>query len=421
MSKSIQDAISKWRAPPTERSRDDTSGEVFIGTLIIGGFAVLFFVWAALTPLDAAVVADGVIVVSGNKQTVQHRDGGVVSRLLVREGQHVSQGVVLIELGAPELIAQERITLAQMLDLQARAASLEVETGQAEIMRAPEEWAALPVADQALAQRIFGRYDNNGAAFSETSARIVGMRRQITALSQQEALVQDELNSMQPLLAQRLVPLTRVRSLERSLADLRGQRGNLSAQIDGAEQGRIEELRRTEAQLAEIIPQVIAARAELERTRLRAPVTGAVLGLTIHTIGGVVRPGEPVMDIVPDRQGLVVEARIRPEDADDLRIGESAEVRITAFSARDLPLVVGSVQQISADRFEDQRTGQGYYLAQIEVPHDDLEALTASGGAERRLRPGMPAQVVVSTRKRTALQFLTEPLSQMLWRSFRQN
>jgi HlyD family secretion protein len=138
----------------------------------------------------------------------------------------------------------------------------------------------------------------------------------------------------------------------------------------------------------------------------------------VHTVGGVIGPGERVMEIVPEGQDLIIEAQVRPQDADDLAPGQRTEVRITAFGGRRLPIVYGAVRQVSADRFTDERSGEGYFLTQIVVSQEELARLTRAAG--RRLRAGLPAQVIIPTRSRTALQYLVEPLDQTLWRSLRE-
>jgi HlyD family secretion protein len=223
---------------------------------------------------------------------------------------------------------------------------------------------------------------------------------------------------MRELAAEQLVPLTRVRALERTLAELDGRRAQLGSLIATTQQQRSGEQRDVDAQLAEVLPQLAAVRQRLENTRMRAPTEGVVVGLTAHTVGGVISPGERVMEIVPRNQDLVIEASVRPEDADDLEPGQRTEVRIPAFHGRNLPIVYGEVRQISADRFTDERTGNPYFRAQIVVSPEQLQRLTEA--SDRQLRPGLPAQIVVPTRSRTALEYLVEPLNQALWRSMRE-
>ena len=167
-------------------------------------------------------------------------------------------------------------------------------------------------------------------------------------------------------------------------------------------------------------PQLAGARERLEDTRLRAPTDGVVVGLQVHTVGGVVRPGESLMEIVPTGQELIIEAQVKPEDADDLRPGQTTEVRITAFGGRNVPIVHGVLRQISADRFTDEHSGRGYFLARVAVPQTELRRLASPAAGNRRLRAGLPAQIIVPTRKRTALQYLVEPLNQALWQSLRE-
>lgn len=401
---------------------DSGGGEIRAGLLAIGLFFLGFMGWAAVTPLDAAVVAPGVVVVSGNRQTVQHRDGGVISRLAIKEGDQVVRGQILIELGAPELVAHERALLSQVVDLQMQRARLTAERGGARTLVRPPEWDALDPGDREVADAAYDRHQREvggGGAWSAYDARIVGYRGEIESIGRQEGLLQEEIRGMRALADEEFAPETRLRALERGLAELNGRKAELSAQIASTQQDRYEELRRVDARLAELTPQLAGAREQLEQTRMRAPADGVVVGLAVHTVGGVVRPGDKLMDIVPQDHDLIVEAQVRPEDADDLQPGQVTEVRFSAFGGRSVPILHGDVRQISADRFTDERTGRPYFLIQVGVPPAELEKLSASG-ANRRLRAGLSAEVVVPTRKRTALQYLLEPLNQTLWRSLRE-
>lgn len=408
-------------APNIDTQTDDSGRtEIRAGLITLAVFFLGFGGWAAFAPLDAAVVAPGVVVVSGNRQTVQHRDGGIVSALHVREGDQVERGQVLIELGSPELVAQERALLSQVLDLQMQRARLTAErSGSGRLVR-PPEWAALSADDRVVADAAFARHQREVGRgnWSPFDARIAGYRGEIAALGRQEALLQDELRGMRELAAEQLVPLTRVRALERGVAELQGRRAELSAMIASTQQERHQDQRTVDARLAELTPQLAGARERLELTRLRAPADGTVVGLAAHTVGGVISPGERVLDIVPEGQELIVEAQVRPEDADDLVVGQRTEVRVTSFNARNLPIVYGEVRQVSADRFIDEASGTAYFRAQIAVPREEQERLSAASG--RPLRAGLSAQIIVPTRERTALQYLLEPLNQTLWRSLRE-
>jgi HlyD family secretion protein len=413
--------MSDVAEPAREFERQDAgAGEIRAGLIAILVFFVGFGGWAAFAPLDAAVVAPGVVVVAGNRQAIQHRDGGVISRLAVAEGDHVQRSQILIELGSPELVAQEQALLSQIFDLQMQRARLTAEQTGAATLQPPEEWGALSPDDRVIADAAYERHrrEANAGSWSAYDARIAGYRGEIDALNRQETLLQEELAGMRELAAEQLVPLTRVRALERALAELQGRRAELSSLIASTRQERYEALRQVDARLSELLPQLAGVRERLELTRLRAPVDGVVVGLVANTVGGVIRPGERVMEIVPEGRDLIIEAQVRPQDADDLAPGQSTEVRVTAFQGRNLPIVHGEVQQISADRFVDERSGEPYFLMRVVVPEDQMALL--SDAADSPLRAGLPAQVVVPTRSRTALQYLLEPLNQSLWRSLRE-
>ncbi len=410
------------RESDLEGAEDAGRREIRAGVIALVVFFIGFGGWAAFAPLDAAVVAPGVIVVSGNRQTVQHRDGGIVSAINIKEGDRVEQGQVLIELGSPELVAQEQALLSQVVDLQMQRARLTAEQSGARTLQRPAEWATLTPEDRIVADAAFERHRQEARAgsWSAFDARIAGYRGEIASLNRQEALLNEELSGMRELANEQLVPMTRVRSLERGLAELQGRRAELTSLIASTQQDRYQDLRQVDARLAELSPQLAGARERLELTRLRAPTNGVVVGLQVHTVGGVVRAGERLMDIVPEGQDLIVEAQVPPESADNLQPGMRTEVRITAFGGRNLPLVYGEVRQVSADRFTDERTGHGYFSTQVVVPREELQRLTDAAGAEHQLRAGLSAQVVIPTRKRTALQYLVEPLNQTLWRSLRE-
>lgn len=396
---------------------DSGRGEIRAGLGVIILFFGAFLGWAAFAPLDAAVIAHGTVMVAGNRQTVQHREGGVVEHLYVREGQLVKKGDVLVELSAPELQAQKSAVLSEVLDLQLQRQRLLDEFAGARALTRPKEWASLPADERPLAEAAFQRgLKTGGRPGTVFAARIGGYSEQIAALDRQQALLTEELEGMRTLAEKQLVPLTRVRALERAVADIDEQRASLRTQIAVTRQDRTGELRNVESRLAALAPQLAALREKVEGTRLRAPVSGSVLGLTAFTEGGVIAPGARVLDIVPENPELVVQAQVRPDDADDLKPGMAAQVRITAFHDRVHPYLDGRVRTVSADRLIDDKTGAPYFTAEITVPAEELRRFDRMGP----LSAGLPAEIMAPTRKRTALEYLLEPLNQTLWRSFRE-
>jgi HlyD family secretion protein len=179
------------------------------------------------------------------------------------------------------------------------------------------------------------------------------------------------------------------------------------------------ELRDTQAKISEVLPRLIAAREQLARARVRAPATGQVVGLTIFTVGGVVAPGQTLMEIVPDNRALVIQAQVNPPDADDVFIGQTAQVRFLSVQNKNIPLLSGTVRTISADSFTDEKSGRSFFRAEVEVAPEELATVRGLLG-QGQLRPGLPVEVVMAVRKRTALQYLLEPLTSNFWRSLRE-
>ncbi|PXA85787.1 HlyD family type I secretion periplasmic adaptor subunit [Caulobacter sp. D5] len=318
---------------------------------------------------------------------------------------------------------------------------------------APVAFAGLPAEDQKLAEEAMGlerrqlaaqraalasRRGVLGERASQLAEQINGYNRQLAANREQQRLIGEELDGMRKLAAQGYAPLTRVRALERAAADLVGTDGAYRAQAASAREGIgetrmqalqgdrahmdevIADLRQSEIELNDLKPRLAAARDQLSRGMVRAPASGQVVGLKVFTVGGVAAPGDVLMEIVPQRAPLVIEARVSPNDADDVHVGQAADVRLTAFHDRHLPLLQGKVTKLSADGFTDDKTGARYFRAEVAVPPEELAALKQPGREPPALKAGLPVEVVAPLRKRTALQYLLEPLQQRLFRSFRE-
>jgi HlyD family secretion protein len=439
-------------APP-RRAGGSARREIVGGLVVIGLFLLLFVGWGLVAELDAAVYAPGEVAVFGNRQTVQHRDGGIVSELDVREGDRVQSGQVLLRLSGDELEAQERAAADQTFALDALQARLLAEMESRRVLTPPDDFKGLAGDDQtaaASAMEIQQHEFASRAAALETqkavlsqrekqsAEEIAGYRDQLSSARRQQALVQQELDSLKDLLDRGLVPMTRERSLQRDAAQLAGSAGEYAADIARTEQqigeARLQivdldrqriaddskDYRDADMQLSQSRPKFAALREQIGRLTVRAPATGRVVGLSIFTVGGVVTGGQKLMDIVPEDQPLVIEARVRPADADDLKVGQSTEIRIPAFRDRRLPLLTGSVRKVSADALTDDKTGSAYFRIEVAVPPSQLAIIRQFRGADAGLRPGLPVEVVVPLRKRTALDYLLDPVREMFWKSFRQ-
>jgi HlyD family secretion protein len=265
-----------------------------------------------------------------------------------------------------------------------------------------------------------------------------GYVKQREALVEQQRLIAEELEGLKKIAEKGFASINRVRALERAQADLKGQEAQMTAQFAQAGEGigetrmqslsvtrsRLEQveadLKETQSKLSETLPKLIATREQLQHSLVRAPATGQVVGLQVFTIGGVVAAGQKLMDIVPDGRELVIQAQLNPTDADDAYPGQTAQVRFLSVHNQDLPLFTGTVRTVSADSFTDEKTGRTYFRSEIVVPETELDRVrTALGQGE--LRPGLPVEVVMKVRSRTALQYLLEPLTGALWRSGHEN
>jgi HlyD family secretion protein len=439
---------------PRPEFQDEPSREIWIG----GAIAVLFFViglgWAAFAPLAAGAVAHGTVAVAGNRQAVQHRDGGIVSALHVKEGDFVQRGQVLLEIAAGELRASERALASQVLRLEASRVRLQAERDGLATVPPPPEFAGLTGEDKVIADDALRleqlQLNARRAALStqqgvltqrvgQLSQQIQGYNRQLAANDEQQRLSGEELEGYKSLAAKGYAPQTKVRALESQIAALKGNSGSYEAEVartrDAIGEAKlqmtanqkqhmeevVDQLRQTELQLSEAQPKWLAARDQLARAQVRSPATGRVVGLSVFTVGGVVAPGQKLMEIVPQNAGLIVDAMVSPNDADDLRVGQQTEVRFPSFHERRLPVLHGVITELSADAFTDEKTGARYFKAQVTVPPKELATITQVRGPDAGLKPGLPVEVVVPLRKRTALQYFLEPLQQTVWKSFREH
>jgi HlyD family type I secretion membrane fusion protein len=436
---------------------DDIDGspnrDVARGLIALGVFLLLFLGWGLYARLDAGVYAPGAVVVYGNRQSVQHKEGGIVSELDVREGDRVKAGQVLLKLTADELRASEQASADQVYQLEALRARLLAEMNGQGAIATPAEFAGLTGRDKQSADEAMSiqkrEFTSRAADLGTQKAvlkqrenqlneQIAGYRHQVTSNQRQQVLIVQEMDSLKDLQQRGLVPMARIRSLQRDSAQLTGSFGEYGATIaktqqqigetrlQGSELDRqrvaeaSKEYSDVEMQLSVAKPKLMDLRQQLERATVRAPATGRVVGLSIFTVGGVVAPGQKLMDIVPEGEPLVIDAKIQPNDAEELKVGQTTEIRIPAFRDRRMPTLTGVISKVSADSFVDEKSGSAYFTAEITVPPSQLRLIRDLRGADSGLKPGLPVEVVVPLRHRTAFGYLVDPLRNMLWRSFRE-
>ncbi|MEL7017046.1 MAG: HlyD family type I secretion periplasmic adaptor subunit [Pseudomonadota bacterium] len=412
--------------------------------LVFGG---LIF-WSVVAPIDGAVAAGGQIVVEGNRKAVQHLEGGTVADLRVREGKQVNKDDILVRLDDTVQKANLSLVDGQLAELYARRARLAAERDGLESIMAPDGVAAV-LAMSLFEEKIRGQRNLFEARAStvrtqislleervvQQRERIAGLRVQIRSLNSQIAIITKEIDSLRDLLADGLVTRNRFNELERESERLTGERGALSAGVAEAQsvisEARLEiarlsetrreeaiaELREVEGSISELEERRIAAADAYERTLIRAPEAGRVLGLSVHTVGGVIAPGAPLMEIVPEATSLQVSAKIAPQDVDKVQSGQSTLVRFSAFGSRRTPETQGNVKTISADSIVDEITGAPYYLVIIDLPPSEQLQDVLRGNL---LLPGMPVETFIKTGKRPAISYLLKPLLDSFARSMRE-
>ena len=402
--------------------------------------------WATTTEFSGAVIAQGQLVVDSNVKKVQHPTGGVVGEVRVRDGTPVKAGDIVMRLDETQTRANLAIVTKALDDLGARQAREEAERdGQAEIsfpkqlldrMNEPDVAKAVNGERTQFSVRRQTR-DGQRAQLKERITQLreetTGYDSQITSKVKQVEWIAKELEGVNQLWQQNLVPYTRVTTLEREKERLDGERGQLVASI-AQSKGKMAETElqilqidqdmRTEVgkdladirgKIAELVEKKVSAEDQLKRIDIRAPQSGFVHQLTVHTVGGVVSPGEQIMLVVPSLDLLNVEAKIQPQDIDQVHIGQIALLRFSSFSQRTTPELDGTVSQISADVSEDQKTGTRYYTLRIGVAPSQIARL-----GNLKLIPGMPVEAFIQTSPRTVMSFLTKPLTDQIAHSFRE-
>lgn len=418
---------------------------VRVGVGLVAAFFGAAGVWGGTVKLPAGAVAAGIISPDGSRKTVQHFEGGIISVLHVRDGDSVRAGQPLVTLESVQASSAHDALLHQYRTLLVTRARLEAEQTNRREMALPAEvdpedpalraviegqravfrtrWLSHDTSQKVLRQRI-----------EQANEQIGALRAQLVSASRQLDLVHEELQGKEELRQKGIISKPELLRLQRVQAEIRGREGEYIGTIAKVKQ----QIGETESQslaldaqradqisaqtdqvrldLSVVTERLQASRDILKRTVVSAPVTGIVVNLRFKTEGGVVQKGETILDIVPQEDKLLIDARVSPTDIDVVHTGLSALVQLTAYSNRGMPRITGVVRSVSADRLQDSAATQPYYLARVEV---DRAGLKASQPLVE-LVPGMPAEVLIVTTERTMLEYFIEPFKQAFWRSFRE-
>lgn len=419
--------------------------------VILGLICLILFIggamyWAYKARIDGAVFADASLVVDGNRKTVQHLDGGIIRSIAVADGDSVVAGQTLLTLDSGEIDVTVDVLSSQVSELRVRRARLLAQLDEAQTFTladiadldrtlSQDHWrtAYLTQKDLFDKERRARLIERDILAQRITSLRqeISGLQEQRDSTARQSQISQDELAGLEALFRKGLVTGNRVSAINVEIERLRGADASLKTaqaraeneigqlQLTGISQTRLRaeaittELAGIEARLAEVGPQLTGALDRLGRIEITAPVSGRIVDLAVFTNGGVIRPGQAILDIVPDGEDLIVEARVKTTDIENLRIGQSARVQLTAFEQDDIPDATGRIAQISADSLQDDRTGDDYFVVKVAMNETQPPRVAALD-----LVPGMPVGLFVNTGERTALSYLTAPLRDRLKKTF---
>lgn len=417
------------------------------GLAMIALFGGTIGLWAATSTLSGAVVAGGQFVVDSSVKKIQHSTGGIVGELKVKDGDRVKAGDLLLRLDETLTRANLLVVSKQLDEFIGRQARLEAERDGANEVKMPQEFANRlndPAVEKILSSErtLFqarratrdAQKDQLRKRISQSQDEITGLKAQQDAKSREAELIKDELVGVRDLYQKNLVQLPRLNALERDAASIEGQRGQLIASVAQAEsriaetsfqiiqideQMRAEamqELRDIQSKIAEYTERRVAAEDQLKRTDIRAPSDGYVHQLNVHTIGGVISPAEPVMLIVPTNDKLELEAKVLPNDIDQVKMGQKAIVKVHASNARMMPDLHGKVSRISADVSRDQQSGVTFYTIRVELPQDEIARLEGL-----HLIAGMQAEVFVEVNERTPLEYFFKPMKDQIARAFREH
>jgi HlyD family secretion protein len=402
--------------------------------------------WAATTELSGAVIASGSVVVDSNVKKVQHLTGGIVGELLVRDGQRVRGGDVVVRLDETITRASLGIVTKGLDEMNARKARLESERDRADEiafsdallarMNEPDLVRAIDSERKLFELRRTARLGQKAQLkqrIGQLEEEVRGHAALQEAKGEEIELIQRELEGVRALWAKNLIPIARLTSLERETARIKGERAQ-SISVSAQSRGKISEielqiiqidqdlssevareLREVDSKIGEFVERKVTAEDQLKRIDIRAPQDGVVHQLSAHTVGGIVTPGDAIMLIVPEADQLAIEAKVSPQDIDQLRLGQPAGLRFSAFNQRTTPEITGAISRISADVTTEQRTGQSFYTIRIAIDEKEVARL-----GDVKLVPGMPVEVFAKTYDRTVISYLTKPLQDQVLRAFRE-
>lgn len=437
MNKMIDSAVSIDDLPIDDRPIRMIGGLVLLLTLGVFG------IWSFFAPIDSSALAPGTVAVKSHRKTVQHLDGGIVKKITAKDGDFVHVGDVLLILDDTQIKAQLEIVKGQLVTLLAMESRLVAERDGLERIVYSDRLNSIHdprlVEAQAGQEQIFSARKNTHVGeisvlkkrVSQLKTKISGLKGQQQSKKELVASYKEEISDLRELLAEGFADKQRLREIERNYSRINGEIAEIESTIAGSQiqigetqlqilqlQKQFQEevankLGEVQSQLYDVNERLTAFQDKVDRTVIKSPAEGNVLGMSVHTEGGVITPGTPILDIVPQDEELIIDAKVSPLDIDRVSIGLTAEVRFSAFKQALTPVVEGKVINLSADSLYDEQAGISYYQAKVELTPESYQKMV---GLE--LVPGMPAEVLINTGERTLFEYLVQPITNAFARAF---
>ena len=393
-----------------------------VKTLII--FVVLFLGWAVFLPIQSASIADGVIVLDFNRKTIQHLEGGIIDQILVKEGQTINQGEVLLYLHDIKAKTEQQILKERLWSMQLQKERLNAEKGNKSSMNLTDffaETGELSPSDNEKLQEIA----NNQlrlfkAKKDKRSGEIKVLEKKLKSAEIRLKLFKKELDLIKPLVDEDNLPILREIELEKSIAETDEQAETAKLQITNYKNDdlseTLKEIKESDMEIVALYNQLSTSKDILKRSAITSPASGKIMNIKYHTIGAVVPPGGEIMNIVPQHEELIIEAKVNPQDIDNVAIGMKSKIQLTAYKGKKVPKINGEVINISADIVTNEQTRESYFLARISISKKDIEKLKD----KIELYPGMPAQVFIITGSRSLVSYMFTPISDSVYKAFRE-
>ena len=387
-------------------------------------FAVLFLGWAVFLPIKSASIADGVIVLDFNRKTIQHLEGGIIDQILVKEGQTINQGDVLLYLHDVKAKTEQQILKERLWTMQLQKERLKAEKENKSSMNLTDffsETGELSPSDNEKLQEIAANQLRLFKAKKDKrSGEIKVLEKKLKSAEIRLKLFEKELGLIKPLVDEDNLPVLREIDLQKSIAEADEQAETAKLQIANYKNDdlseTLKEIKESDMEIVALYNQLSASKDILKRSAITSPVSGKIMNIKYHTIGAVVPPGGEIMNIVPQHEELIIEAKVKPQDIDNVVVGMKSKIQLTAYKGKKVPKLNGEVINISADIITNEQTRESYFLARVSISKKDIEKLKD----KIELYPGMPAQVFIITGSRSLVSYMFTPISDSAYKAFRE-